>query len=69
MRREIYGQIITSIIIAIVSVLLGYFEEPLMAVLGLLIAATDTGVALLVHHSQEHVSSEEKPHETEYSGS
>ena len=53
MLRENYGQIIQGIIIAIISVILGYFMEPLMTALGLLIASSYVGVAVAQHYSRE----------------
>lgn len=47
-----YGQIIQGIIIAIISVICGYFMEPLMAVLGLLIASSYVEVAIVQYYSR-----------------
>ena len=53
MIRVNYGQIIQGILIAIISVICGYFMEPLMAVLGLLIASSYIGVAVVQYYSRE----------------
>lgn len=52
MLRENYGQIIQGIIVAIASIICGYFIEPLMAVLGLLIASSYVEVAVVQHFSR-----------------
>ncbi|HKM33562.1 MAG TPA: hypothetical protein VJY54_02335 [Lachnospiraceae bacterium] len=53
MIRENYGQIIQGIIIAIIAVICGYFIEPLMAVLGLLIASSYVEVAVVQYYRRE----------------
>ena len=45
--KEYLAQVIGSVVIAIIAVVLGYFVDPLLGVLGLLIALVDIGAYFL----------------------
>ena len=49
MKRDFIGRMILSLLIAAVSAVMWYFLDPLLGVLGLLMALSTVGIELFVH--------------------
>ncbi len=60
MSKVNYGRIIQGILIAVISIVLGYYMEPLIAVLGLLIATSYVAVAVVQHLDSETLAEHRK---------